>query len=284
MYNLILENAAGDQLTFGMESPFTISEISGLDAPEATISTADVALMDGAKYISAKANMRQLNIAFAIEYEAAKNRLAVYNVLQIKQPVKMIYNSEYRNVYAEGFIQNVNISHFAMKQIVTCTILCPEPYFKSVQMAVDEMRNVIDSFHFPFSSTAEPQLVFGYFATDVGITVENAGDVECGMIIELYASDTITNPKIYDYITQEFIGLNVTMQAADLITIDTNAGHKTATLLRNGVETNIFNSVIQNSTWLQLAAAGSTFVYEVGSGNASSLSVTFKHTDLYEGV
>ena len=284
MFELILENAAGDRLTFGMDSPFTISEISGLNPPAATINTADVALMDGAKYISAKASMRQLNVAFAIEYDAAKNRLAVYNVLQIKQTVKMIYNSEYRNVYAEGYIQNVNISHFAMKQIVTCTILCPEPYFKSAQMVVDELRNIVSGFHFPFSSTEDPQLVLGYFATDVGITVENAGDVECGMIIELYASDTITNPKIYDYITQEFIGLNVTMQAADLITIDTNAGHKTATLLRNGVETNIFNSVIKDSTWLQLAASGSTFVYEVGSGNATNLNITFKHNNLFEGV
>lgn len=284
MFDLILENAAGDQLTFGMDSPFTISEISGLNPPSATINTADVALMDGAKYNSAKANMRTLMIAFAIEYEAAKNRLEVFKVLKSKQYVKMIYSGDYRQVYTEGYIQSIDITYFDMKQIVTCTILCPEPYFKAAQMMVDELRNIVSGFHFPFSSTAEPQLVFGYFATDVGITVENAGDVECGMIIELYASDTITNPKIYDYITQEFIGLNVTMQAADLITIDTNAGHKTATLLRNGVETNIFNSVIKDSSWLQLAPNGSTFVYEVGSGNASSLTVTFKHTDLFEGV
>jgi hypothetical protein len=50
------------------------------------------------------------------------------------------------------------------------------------------------------------------------------------------------------------------------------------------VETNIFNYVMQNSTWLQLEAAGSTFVYEVGSGILGDLLVTFKHSNLYEGV
>ena len=149
---------------------------------------------------------------------------------------------------------------------------------------MDELKNIINVFHFPFSSTEEPQLVFGYFSNDVGITVENQGDVECGLTIELYARSPVTNPKIYNYITQEFIGLNYSMETADLITIDTRKGEKTVTLLRDGVETNIFNYVMKNSTWLQLEASGSTFVYEVASGVLGDLLVTFKHSNQYEGV
>ena len=48
MFELILENAAGDQLTFGMNSPFTVTEIQGLNPPAATINTSQIALMDGA--------------------------------------------------------------------------------------------------------------------------------------------------------------------------------------------------------------------------------------------
>lgn len=284
MFDLILENAAGDQLTFGMGSPFTVADIDGLNPPAATINTSELALMDGAKYNSAKVNMRTLNIAFAIEYAAAKNRIEVFKVLKPKQPVKMIYNGQYRQVYIEGYIESMPITYFDMKQIVTCTIVCPQPYFKAAQEIVDELSNIIGAFHFPFSSTATPQIVFSYFATDVGITVENDGDVECGMIIELYANDAVSNPKIFNYVTQDYIGLSISMQAGDLITLNTNAGQKKATLLRSGVETNIFNSVIKNSTWLQLEPNGSTFVYEVGTGNATNLMVTFKHFNLYEGV
>lgn len=284
MFDLILENAAGDQLTFGMGSPFTIAEIDGLNPPSATINTSELALIDGAKYDSAKVNMRTLNIAFAIEYEAAKNRISVFKVLKSKQYVKMYYNGEYRQVYIEGYIQSIDITYFAMKQIVTCAIICPEPYFKAAQEIVDELRNIVSAFHFPFSSTATPQIVFSYFATDVGVTVANDGDVECGLIIELYANDAVSDLKIYNYVTQDFIGLKTSMQAGDLITIDTREGHKTATLLRNGVLTNIFNYVIKDSTWLQLEANGSTFVYEVGTGSAGNLMVTFKHFNLYEGV
>ncbi len=284
MFELILENAAGNQLTFGQNSPFTISDIQGLNPPSAVINTSGTALMDGAMFNSSKMNVRTINIAFAIEYQAAKNRIEVFKVLKSKQYVKMYYTGQYRKVWIDGYIQSIDVDYFNMKQIVTAAILCPSPYFKSVQEMVNEIQNVISAFHFPFSSTEEPELVFGYYADDVGITIDNDGDLECGLIIELYARKAVSNPKIFNYATQEFIGLKVSMQAGDLITLDTRQGRKTATLLRNGVETNIFNYVIQNSTWLQLDANGSTFVYEVETGSTADLAVLFKHNNLYEGV
>ena len=284
MFELILENKAGDQLNFAQNSAFTVVEIEGLNPAPATINTSEVALIDGAKFNSAKLQMRTLNIAFAIEYEAARNRLEVFKVLKSKQYVKVYYNGQFRKVWIEGYIETIDITYFEMKQIVTCSILCPEPYFKGAQEVVNELKNIVSSFHFPFSSTADPQLVFGYISNDIGITIENDGDVDCGLIIELYARNAVSNPKVFNYVTKEFIGLNIDMQTADLITIDTRQGHKTATLLRGGVTTNIFNNVLQNSTWLQLPANGGTFVYEVGTGSIGNLSVTFRHSDLYEGV
>lgn len=284
MFELILENESGDQINFAQNNAFTVTEITGLNPPPATINTSQIALIDGAKFNSSKLQVRTINIAFAIEYAAAANRIEVFKVLKSKQYVKMTYKGQYRQVYIEGYISSLEITYFAMKQIVTCSILCPSPYFKEAQTIVNELMSIINSFHFPFSSTASPQIVFGYISNDIGITIENDGDVECGMIIDLYAKDSISNPKIFNYITQDFIGLNISMQAADQITIDTRQGQKSATLLRSGVETNIFNNVIKGSTWLQLAANGSTFVYEVGTGNASDLTVTFSHNNLYEGV
>lgn len=284
MFELILENAAGDQLTFGMESPFTITEIEGLNPPVATINTSEIALIDGAKFNNSKLQMRYINVAFAIEYEAAKNRIEVYKVLKSKQWVKLYYNGQYRQVWIEGYIESINITYFEMKQIVTCAILCPAPYFRDAQQIVNALLNVISTFHFPFASAATPELVMGYYSNDLGISIENDGDVECGMIIELYARDAISDPKIFDYVSQDYIGLDFDMQQADLITIDTRQGQKTVTLLRGGVKSNIFNYVIQGSTWLQLPANGGTFVYEVGTGAAGDLAVTFKHYNLFEGV
>lgn len=284
MFNLILENKAGNQLTFGMDSPFTITEIQGLNPPEATINTSEIALMDGALFNSAKVNMRTINIAFAIEYSAAYNRIEVFKVLKSKQWIRMYYKSDYRDVFIDGYIHSIDITYFAMKQIVTCSILCPSPFFKNAQELINELSSIIPMFHFPFASTEEPELVFSYVDPLPSAEIENGGDVATGLIIEIFAYTSVSNPKIFDYLTGEFIGVNFTMQAGDLITIDTRQGEKTITLLRNGIETNIFNNLMKNSTWLQLSANGGVYTYEVGSGNTTDVYVDIKHYTQYEGV
>lgn len=285
MYELILENAAGDQLTFDQNSPFTVSEIKGLNPPSATINTSQIALVDGAKFNSSKVNVRTINLAFAIEYEAEVNRIKVYKVLKSKQYVKLKYKSRYRDVFIEGYVSSIDIDYFKMKQIVTCAILCPSPYLKQAQEIVDELSNLINTFHFPFASQATPELVFGYYSTEIGTFVKNDGDVECGLIIELYARSAVADPVVYNYITHEFIGIHYSMQEADLITIDTRQGQKSVKLLRAGVESNLFNYVTQDSTWLQLPANGGVFVYEVDEdSDVDDLLVTFKHYNQYEGV
>ena len=178
MYELILENANGDKLTFNQNSPFTITDIQGLNPAEATINTSEIALIDGAKFNSAKLQMKTINVAFAIEYNAAANRIAMYNVLKTKEYVKLYYNSKYRNVFIEGYVQSIDVSYFEMKQVVTCAILCPSPYFKEAQEIVNDLSSIIDAFHFPFASTADPELLFSYVRNDVAITIENDGDVE----------------------------------------------------------------------------------------------------------
>ncbi len=443
MFSLTLQNKNGDQLTFEQNSPFTITEIQGLNPPEATINTSEVALLDGAKYNGAKINMRQINVAFAIEYSAAYNRIEVYKVLKSKQWVRMYYVGDYRNVYIDGYITSIDISYFEMKQIVTCGILCPEPFFQQAQQIIDSLSNIINAFHFPFYGTGgtgknlidfsqisfdtyyqngnihsgggtksdntlvyniglynniyffktqkfwfeageiitisadillpsktgltsnqvafgiaqisgsvvrgyvntvigtltrcsktltvpatgyyellvmqpagnsgassglncsvsniqiekgstateyepyivyEPNIVFGYIDPLANITVENDGDVETGLIFTLIAKDDVSNPKIFDYLTGDFIGLTYNMQTGDEITIDTRKGHKTITLLRDGVESNIFNALMKNSKWLMLPASGSVYTYEVGTGDPADLTVRIAHYALYEGV
>lgn len=285
MYNLTLENKNGNQLQLiQMGGAYTITDIKGLNPPPATINTSGAALIDGEKYNSSKVKMRTVNIAFAIEYEAEKNRLAVYQVLQSKKYVKIIYESEYLSVFAEGYVSSIDISYFKVKQVVTVAITCPFSYFKGLQMIVNELSSLTSTFHFPFGSTAEPELVMGYIDPMANTAVHNNGSVECGLTFELYARASITNPKIYNYLTGEWIGLNYTMEAGDLITITTGRGEKSVTLLRQGEDINLFNHLMEGITWIQLDIGGSEFVYEVETGLISNLLVTISHYDLYEGV
>jgi hypothetical protein len=285
MFKMIFENQNGTQLHFGEGYPFTIIEFTGMNPPSATINTNESALVDGAKFNSSKLNMRHVQVAFVIEEDAAKNRLEVYKVLQSKRYLKIYYKSELLDVFLEGYVESCDVSHWAKKNVVTLSVLCPFPYLKVADEVISEFSSASSLFHFAFASPADPpQLVFGEIYDFVGARVENAGNVPCGLIFKLYATGYIGYPKVMDRNTGEFFQINISMIAGDQIIVDTTQGYRKVIRIRDGVEKNIFNNWDPDSTWLQLPVEGSTYVYGVASGSAEDLTVDIEHFDLFEGV
>lgn len=283
MVDLKLKNNNGDILEFSDDSPFSIDEITGLDPPDAIVNRNNVASLDGTKYNSSKVNERTINISFTIDTEPEKNRLDIYKVLKSKHFVEVIFNGAYRKVSIAGTVESINIDYFAMPQLVSVSILCTFPFFKDLQEMINNIDSVVPMFYFPFSITKENPIPFGYIDTVTNITVINEGEITCGMEIELYARSTVRNPKIFNYITGEYIGLDFNMIAGDSIFITTHSGNKNITLLRQGKNINILNSLMRGSEWLQLENGENTFTFDAEYG-LTSLHITFKHTQLYQGV
>lgn len=285
MYKFILANEKNRQLQFNkVGGAFQITEIEGLSPVDATINTNSTALIDGGTFNSSKVNMRQLLINFTIETNPELNRQEVYKVLRPKKSVKIYYENNSLDVFSEGYVESVKVEHFASKQMCSVSILCTNPYWKTAQEIVNILQSTIPKFHFPFHSTEEPELVFGVIEPITSIVVDNNGNVDTGLTFELYARASVSDPKIYDYESGDFIGVNIEMKVGDLITINTTQGNKGVTLLRSGVETNIFNQLMKDITWLQLSSEGNAFTYTVDSGYTTNLSITIKHYDMYEGV
>lgn len=284
MYKVYIENnTTSEKLEFNsLNGEYTITEIQGLSPAEATINTDEVALMDGATFNSAKIGTRTIDIAFCINGNAEKGRLKAYKVLQPKKTVRFYYETSEISVFIDGIVKNIQVGHFDANQLITVTLLCLSPFFKNDEEVRDVLSNVRPMFHFPFPSDST-SLVFGVREALSNVVVTNKGTAETGLTIELYASGIVHNPKVYNYVTQEFIGLEGFLYAGDLITITTGVGEKSIKLTRNGVTSNAFNMIADGSSWLQLPVEGAVFVYTAESG-FSSLTVTIKHYNLFEGV
>ena len=284
MFSLTLKSEWGE-LVMGKDlgTPFTVVEIEGLSSPEATINMSDLALVDGKRYNSAKTQVRTLNIAFAIEYDAARNRLEVYKVLRVKKPVRMIYESLVRNVYIDGYVQQVEISHFEMKQIVTLTMVCPQPYFKQNSIASSLLATNIQAFHFPFAITEEEPIPLGFYSASPSVTVDNAGEADTGLLIEIQFTGTVGSPTITDLYSSEYFTVTDTFYNGQTLTINTFRGEKTAYIEFNGMIYDELPNVADGSTWFQLSTPR-TFVVSFASGDIDDVSVKFSYYPLFEGV
>lgn len=168
----------------------------------------------------------------------------------------------------------------------TLTLVCPDPYFRA---GGTESKTVAGSFsqfrfpfHFPVGSFRISKHVDSVFAT-----IYNPGEAKTDMQIEFTARARVVNPALIDVNTGNTARLRFTMEAGDVITIDTEKGNKKITLLRNGVNYNIFNYMEHPFTFFTLNSGNNTFKYEAKSGNKDLdivVRFTAKFGALYTGI
>lgn len=282
MFRVWVENRYGDNLELSNNDCYSISSISGLDPPDGVINLSRYAGEDGSEYNSAYTSERQITVTLAINSPAEANRIRLYTYLKTKYFVRFFFQNESRDVYIDGYVQSMQIGFFDKKQICQIQIICPKPYFNDVEELNRDFSSIESMFEFPMdiASEGEPMSEIGTIVEQV---LTNPGDVETGMIIDIHATGTVVNPKLYNAETNEHFYMNITMQSGDTISINTVKGSKSIVLVRNGTETNILYVVDPGFTWMMLKPGESIIGITADSG--SEYMTTLVHIDsLYQGV
>ena len=141
---------------------------------------------------------------------------------------------------------------------------------------------ITGAFTFPFPTESNPEpFVLGKYNTQNIMEIINDGD-EIGFTLVIEALEDARSPTLYNADTDEYLQITGEILAGDIITVTTKTGHKTVTLDRGGVKTNIINRLVSGSTWLTLREGKNRF-YLRGTG-LQNLKVTIVHTNAYLGV
>lgn len=281
MYELKVENRYGKSLTLTNNPSYVITSVEGIDPPDAVINWVRNAGTDGGVYNSAYADNRLITITIAINPGAEDNRHQLYRYFKSKEPVRVYYTTETRELYIDGYVQNFSVGLFQKKQIAQISILCLDPMFKGARESATNLSQVTPLFEFPFDidSVGIPFSELGEIAETL---VNNYGDMETGAIITLSAIGSCANPMIINVDTNEFFKVNDSLTTGDKIIIDTRKKHKSVKKVSGGVTTNIIGLVESGSSWLTVAPGGSYFTVE--ATDLENLMCLFEVDELYEGV
>lgn len=280
-YSAWVTNARNETIELTHSPYFSYVEIDLLGL-KAVINKDVLALSDGSIFNSAKVTDRQVTIMIQPAYPVEENRQKIYRYFNIKKKITLRYKNENRDVYLEGYVDSIDGSLYEETQTLIINMNCLNPYFQDINTSVVSMSQVLDMFEFPFSTESEG-IVHSVIDKILTTLIINNGDVETGMIIELKASGTVVNPTIYNAITRESFGLNLTMSTGDLIRINTNIEDRKIELIRNGISSNIINYVNKNADWFILSTGDNVFAYSCESGEENIL-FTFNYINMYEGV
>lgn len=300
MFEAKIENRKGEVLTLTQnESNYQIVSITGLTPPDGQINLSSVVGLDGAKYNSSKLSTRNIVLMIKINGNVEKNRQNLYRYCPTKEWCKFYYKNENRNVYIEGYIENCDGDLFSKSQIMQVSIICMQPYLKAMEQLINDISKSIANFEFPFAFGSNG-------ATDINIPIDvltddaiemstidlskitnvyNDSESETGLIIQLEILSSVSKIEIKNTGTGETFILNYSFIEGDQVTINTNKGEKSISLLRNGTQTNIFSSLQKGSKFFQLTIGDNFFSYTIDNGsNDGSVHILFKHYTVYRGV
>lgn len=280
-YNLWVTTQNNETIELTHSPYFEDVEIDFLNV-KANINSDELVNMDGGLFNSAYVPDRPATITIQPDFPVEENRQRIFKYFKAKKPVTIRYKNNNRDVNLYGYVESIDGSLFESKQKIIVNLKCLKPNFYDIHKTVKNMSQIMDMFEFPFS-TEEEGIVFSEIDKTQTTVVFNAGEVDTGVIIELTASGTVVNPTIYNAITRESFGLSFTMQIGDLIRINTSIEERSIELVRDGITTNIINSVLKNPDWFTLETGDNVFTYACEDGEAN-LSFKFIFTNQYVGV
>lgn len=282
MFTLAIENTKGNRLRLTQNPNYSLISVDGLAPAKANINTAVNANFDGSTFKSSRLENRNIVIMLAVEGAVEINRIELYKFIKVKEGVTVFVTNGSRDVYIKGYVEDMTIGIFEMKQVVQISIICPNPYFAGLDTVMQDFSSIRGLFEFPFDieEAGEP---FGEIVVDEEVDILNLGDIATGMVVEFRAVGNVTDPTIYNTGTNKFIKLGITMQDGDVVQINTNKGQKGVMEVTGGSVINILNTLDPASDWLQLETGDNIMMFTATAGS-ENLQCLVYHDYLYEGM
>lgn len=293
----------GKTLRMGPGEDIDITAVTGLESSELDISTSDNALVDGASVDGKKIKPRPIHIeaSFKSNKNNPENRANVIKFFNPKYTGKALItnmgvsrNIEYE---LEGWTF-ASVRNMDNKLKILVDLLCPDPYMLNVDNYGKNMANISALFAFPWRMLSTRMtsgkldypdkargmllggMTMGYRTLYREVVLANDGDVPTGVQIQFVATrGPVTNPKITNTGTGQYMRVNVAMQQGDILLIDTNDRHQVITL--NGV--NYYQRIDRKSEPFKLAVGDNYLEYDADE-NYTNLDVNLFYTPKYLGV
>ena len=288
MYTVKIQNSTGDLIQLYPSSDYMLMSMTGITPADATINATEKASQDGATFNSSRVMPRNIVITFDIRGEGAivrKRRIELYRYIKTKRPVRVFLANDQRSVYTDGYVERMDDAGtiFTQREQFQLSIICPDPFFRDNETGerVISFSAVTGLFNFPFA-IASP-IPFSTRERTYLKTIENDGDVPCGVTLRLISNGAISNPWFYNETTGQRMTFDIDLETGDELVVSTVQGHKSATLVRAGEETNVINALSHDSKWITLEPGDNTFYYNADDG-ATNMQLVFVYNILFEGI
>lgn len=259
-----------------------LTDIQGI-SPMATVNCTEISGYNGASFVSSVTPMRTITIQLMIsDPDGEQTKYRLYEVLALHKEGFLYYYSSKRQLKIGCYIEQVDIPPNVYPMVANITLVCPQPYWQSTQDLKIDMSGIIGGFEFPLE-IVDNEFEMGVISPSSSTTIINNGELKIGCVFDIYATSEVIKPKITNTYSFEWLEVDVTLLAGDRLIVSTEQGNKTIKLNRNGIETNLINTLVWGSTFLQLDKGINELVLSAESGE-KNMWTTCYYSEKYGGV
>lgn len=199
---------------------------------------------------------------YVLEYKNKK--------IQFRPDSSIAYSSEYKK-------NNDKVRRFLIQGT------CPHPLFTDMAETAVPFEKTGKMFHFPTDWGREKPLVLAVVGKSYNVTVNNKGGFTTGITAQLRFLGEVTNPRLWNMTTGEFVGVNRTFARGERLEIATTPGSKHMTLHKaDGQTENLIKYRDYQMNWFQLRPGQNLIAIECADPDQrSNMDVTLMYTPLY---
>lgn len=234
--------AHGQTLVLPLEysnNGYLIQDIEGLDPVKAVVVSSNFAGQDGEQYQTSRREAR--NIVFKLELKrgAAESvrdlRTRLYSIFSPKSTIRLrFHDDEDGMVDISGVVESCFAPLFVQEPVATISVLCHKP-----------------DFYVP-----TPKFVAGSTVSDsTEIMINYTGSIETGIKFLLDITQDMSEFTIYHRLPDNSLRsleFNEPLLAGDKLEINTNAGEKSAVLIRAGSHSSVLYGIAPVSHFITL--------------------------------
>lgn len=272
-------------LMFQRKSAFRIMKINGLSSPEFLVRTKSNAVTAGSRISNLKVDKRIIEIMFIInstESETTReNLLGMFSPNQ-KYTINVNRNGIKRRISAWCERFDLEFSYEYGRYVGELRFICPAAYFYDYSLTCVKSSRYEPLFNLPFESFIGIGMTLGIQNKSNNIKVENDGDDQIGIEIEIKALGDVVNPKIKN--SENEIKILKTLHINDLLKIrsgfDEGDSSEMFGIWLNGGE--IFD-YDPSSVWFHLDTGEHFIEFDADEG-AANVQVKVKYLNKWLGV
>lgn len=282
---IICENSYGYKLEFSYHFPFYLDSYNGIHEYSGSNATAKSAFGVGVTYIGTSVNQRNITLIVAFEDDDLMqvHRDQIYNIFPLKDRGTLYFYEGTKERKINYYVDDVVPTFKGRYLYYTISLMCPDPYFMDINETKTSIQKWDKLFEFKLEIT-ESGIEFGSKNESTSIEIENNSHIDYGLTITFSATGDVENPGLENKLTGETLKLNYQLKINEKIVVTTfNNNKKIIFIDSNGYETNITNSIVFGSKFLQAVNGVNKYVATADEG-LDKLDVNISYSHYYEAV